>query len=105
MGCILLNTLVMALVWFDEPHELSQANEFLNYIFSAIFTLEAIIKLVAQKKMYFKDSWNIFDFTIVIFTLAILLLKALSINVQFGSGATILRALRIGRILRLIKQA
>ena len=55
--------------------------------------------------MYFRDSWNIFDFTIVVFTLAILLLKIASVNVQFGSGATILRALRIGRIVRLIKQA
>ena len=55
--------------------------------------------------MYFRDSWNIFDFTIVVFTLALLLLKIASVNVQFGSGATILRALRIGRIVRLIKQA
>ena len=78
-------------------------SEILNYVFAGIFTLEAIIKLIAQKKMYFSDSWNIFDFTIVIFTLLILLLKVLSIPVQFGSGATILRALRIGRILRLIK--
>ena len=95
----------MALVWFDEPKELSGIIETLNYIFAGIFTLEAIIKIIALKTSYFKDSWNIFDFTIVVFTLVILLLKVMSVNIQFGSGATILRALRIGRILRLIKQA
>ena len=105
MGCIMLNTIVMALVWFDEPEELPSVIEILNYVFAGIFTLEALIKLIAMKRMYFRDSWNIFDFTIVVFTLVILTLKVLQIDVQFGSGATILRALRIGRILRLIKQA
>ena len=105
MAFILLNTLVMAFVWFDEPEELPKVIEIVNYVFTGIFTLEAIIKLIALKSMYFRDNWNIFDFTIVVFTLAVLALKVFSVDVQFGAGATILRALRIGRILRLIKQA
>ena len=75
----------------------------MNYIFMIIFTLEALIKLVALKRGYFSDSWNIFDFTIVALTLIMLGLKTTSINVQLGNGPMILRALRIGRILRLIK--
>lgn len=70
-----------------------------------VFTLEAIIKLIAFKKYYFHDSWNIFDFTIVAFTLIMLFLQSVDIKVPFGNGPTILRALRIGRILRLIKRA
>ena len=70
-----------------------------------IFSLEAFIKIIALKKAYFRDSWNIFDFTIVFFTSVILILKFAQFPVQFGSGPTILRVLRIGRILRLIKQA
>jgi hypothetical protein len=31
-----------------------------------IFTIEAIIKLAALKCAYFKDSWNCFDFVVVI---------------------------------------
>lgn len=81
MACILLNTAVMALIWFDEPKELSQVIEVFNYVFMGIFTIEAIIKIIALKKLYFKDSWNIFDFTIVAFTLLILLLKLASIPV------------------------
>ena len=75
MLCILLNTIVMALVWFDEPEFLHDIAEILNYSFTSIFTLEAIIKIVALKKSYFRDAWNIFDFTIVMLTLCVLILK------------------------------
>ena len=71
----------------------------------SIFTIEACIKLVAMKSLYFSDSWNNFDFTIVALTLIILGLKMAGIKVPFGNGPMILRALRIGRILRLIKKA
>ncbi len=43
--------------------------EFLNYMFAIIFTLEAIVKILAYDKMYFIDGWNIFDFVIVIGTI------------------------------------
>ena len=105
MLCILLNTIVMALVWFDEAEILHDIAEILNYSFTSIFTLEAIIKIGALKKAYFRDAWNIFDFTIVMLTLCVLTLKMAQVPVDVGAGPTILRALRIGRILRLIKQA
>ena len=78
--------------------------EILNYVFMFIFTMEAIMKIIALKTLYFKDSWNIFDFTIVVLTLLILMLKAASIDVGLGNGPIVLRTLRIGRIFRLIKQ-
>ena len=105
MFCILLNTVIMAMHWFDEPTQLLSVIEVFNYVFMVVFTMEAIIKLIALKKSYFQDSWNIFDFTIVCFTLFMLLLKMLNVEVPFGNGPTVLRALRIGRILRLIKRA
>ena len=69
-----------------------------------IFTFEAIIKLIAMKKAYFSDSWNIFDFVIVFFTLIVLFLKLIGVNLGIGSLGLIMRALRIGRILRLLKR-
>lgn len=74
MGCIMCNTVVMALIWFDEPEALPDTIQIINYIFLTIFTVEAIIKIIALKKDYFKDTWNKFDFTIVVFTLIILLM-------------------------------
>ena len=43
--------------------------EMLNYIFAGIFTIEAIIKIVALGRFYFKDNWNLFDLVVVIVTL------------------------------------
>ncbi len=38
----------------------------LNYIFSFIFILETVLKLIGLGfKEYFKDKWNRFDFIIV----------------------------------------
>ena len=77
----------------------------LNIAFNAIFTIEAIIKIVALRSRYFKDTWNVFDFTIVALTYVFLVLSKTNVIEGFGSTTTILRALRIGRVLRLIKKA
>jgi len=53
--------------------------------------------------MYFKDGWNIFDFVIVLGTLAGTIMNYSS-SVQAGSQFTIVRSFRIGRIFRLIKR-
>ena len=42
---------------------------YLNFIFTGIFILEAIVRLIALRFDYFKQGWNIFDFTIVIFSI------------------------------------
>src|SRR3569832_60223 len=41
--------------------------DFLNLVFTSIFAIECVLKLIALKpKNYFGDSWNVFDFVIVI---------------------------------------
>ena len=45
---ILLNTVVLALKWYEEPNWVTIKCEQLNYVFTGIFTLEAIIKIVAM---------------------------------------------------------
>ena len=70
----------------------------------AIFTVEAIVKLIAQRLLYFKDSWNVFDFTVVALTIVILIINWAGIGEQLEIMGTILRTLRIGRVFRLIKK-
>jgi len=36
--------------------------EILNYFFSIIFNIEAVLKLIGIGFHYFKNSWNRFDF-------------------------------------------
>jgi len=43
-----------------------------------IFTVEALIKIIAMKRNYFRDSWNIFDFIIVLGSILILIISLIS---------------------------
>ena len=75
----------------------------INYFFMGVFTIEAIIKVYALRKNYFKTAWNIFDFTVVVGTLVILIIGFLNLG-EFGVQSTILRSLRIGRVMRLLRK-
>ena len=110
MGCIIANTIVLAVKWYMMPGYVITVVEILNYVFMIIFTIEAIIKLIAMRSKYFKDGWNIFDFTVVVLTAVILGFTwgGPYIGVEVGNlgvTSTILRSLRIGRIFRLVKKA
>ena len=70
-----------------------------------IFTIEAIIKIIAMRSKYFRDNWNNFDFTVVVLTLLILGIGLFGIGGNLGVTSTILRSLRIGRVFRMVKRA
>jgi len=54
MLCIILNTAALAVDWFNSPIKVDNLMEDINIGFAAIFTIEAIIKLLALgPKEYF----------------------------------------------------
>lgn len=59
-----------------------------------IFAVEITLKLYANGLKFFKNGWNIFDFTIVLISL-----------IPATGSLSVLRALRVLRILRLLKMA
>ena len=67
-GCIIANTICMAMV----HHRMSDSFELnltiLNYFFAVIFNLEMFLKLLSMGKHYFTSYWNRFDFFIVVGT-------------------------------------
>ncbi|MDP6892952.1 MAG: ion transporter [Verrucomicrobiota bacterium] len=68
----------------------------LDSIILVIFILEIIVKIVAQGRQplnYFKDSWNIFDFSIV----AVCLLP-----IDSNDFVAVLRLARVLRVLKLV---
>ena len=82
---------------FAERHETVLG--FLDSFVLAIFTIEAAIKIAAERDKplnYFRNPWNLFDFAIVA---VCLLAPLLPID---GSFLPILRLARILRVLRLI---
>ena len=69
----------------------------------AIFIFEAAFKLIAMKFLYFKDPWNVFDFVVIVATILVLILAAVS-PINLSSQATIIRILRILRVLKIVKR-
>ena len=72
----------------------------INYICTGIFVVEAIIKLIAFDKKYFREGWNVFDFVVVIGSLIFLLP---TFKKKKGI-VTIIRAFRITRVVKLFKR-
>jgi voltage-gated sodium channel len=93
IGLILLNSITIGFETSEKV--MSSVGETLliiDKIILAIFILEITLKLYAYGISFFKSGWNVFDFSIV----------AIALLPTSGSLA-ILRALRIFRSLRLIK--
>uniref|UniRef100_A0A7S3G720 Ion transport domain-containing protein n=1 Tax=Palpitomonas bilix TaxID=652834 RepID=A0A7S3G720_9EUKA len=107
MICIVLNIILMSLSFYDESCEWKTVQEVLNFVFTIIFTFEAIFKLIAYGvKGYFREGWNRFDFFIVVGS-AVDMGMTLGFNSTLacdpGEGAvdtSILRLFRIQRLLR-----
>lgn len=66
LGAILINTLSMGVEHHDQPAELTMVVEYSNYLFTSIFFVEMILKLVADGIFnYIKNAYNVFDGAIV----------------------------------------
>jgi hypothetical protein len=65
---IAINTLILSLNWFLIDPKLESGFEIVNNVFTAFFTFEALIKILANGRLYFKENWNLFDFFVLFFT-------------------------------------
>lgn len=63
----------------------------IDIIIISLFTLEALLKIIVYKAKYFKNWWNLFDFTVVVISL-----------IPTSGPFEILRIFRVFRLLRLI---
>jgi len=104
MGCILSNTITMATQHKTQSDGFTLFLSIADYWFCGIFTLEAALKLFVFQKKYFEESWNRFDFLIVLLT-DVSLVVELSTGSSIGPIAQVVRSVRVGRILRLINGA
>ncbi|XP_053110951.1 voltage-dependent L-type calcium channel subunit alpha-1C isoform X6 [Hemicordylus capensis] len=64
---ILLNTICLAMQHYGQSCIFKEAMNILNMLFTGLFTVEMVLKLIAFKpKHYFCDAWNTFDALIVV---------------------------------------
>lgn len=80
----------------------------INLVFTGVFFVEAVLKLIAFGKTYFYIGWNKFDFFIVVSSIGEILLSVVSSGnsasfLKFAPQiARVLRVFRISRVLRLV---
>lgn len=64
---ILINTLSMGIEYHDQPNELTAIVETSNIVFSGIFAVEMLLKVIAEGPFgYIANGFNVFDGVIVI---------------------------------------
>lgn len=64
---ILINTLSMGIEYHNQPEELTAIVEMSNIVFSVIFGIEMLLKIVAEGPFkYISNGFNVFDGIIVI---------------------------------------
>ncbi|MGH0189211.1 UNVERIFIED_CONTAM: hypothetical protein FKN15_034181 [Acipenser sinensis] len=99
---ILLNTICLGMQHCDQSDEINYISDIFNLIFTVLFTLEAVLKLMAFKaKGYFGDPWNVFDFLIVIGSVIDVIVS--EIDQAEDSGRISITFFRLFRVMRLVK--
>lgn len=70
VAVICLNILCMAVESDDQSMLAVEVLYFLHFSFLIIFLLEFVIKVIALRKHYFQDYWNVADFIILVTCIA-----------------------------------
>uniref|UniRef100_A0A8C2U9G6 Voltage-dependent L-type calcium channel subunit alpha n=1 Tax=Coturnix japonica TaxID=93934 RepID=A0A8C2U9G6_COTJA len=111
---ILLNTICLAMQHYGQSCMFKEAMNILNMLFTGLFTVEMVLKLIAFKpKGYFSDPWNVFDFLIVIGSIIDVILSETNVtiiecipppkaNAEENSRISI-TFFRLFRVMRLVK--
>jgi len=95
ISVIIASALYAGVSSYDIPSQYVYLLEFFDYAITIFFTIEILIRMIAERSLikFFKDGWNIFDFIIVTISL---------IPVGGSESVFVARLLRIVRILRII---
>jgi hypothetical protein len=102
MGLLLLNIAMMPFQTYKASKVQTQFLDFVNFIFSVLFALEALAKIYALYPLqYFESRWNKFDFLIAIISYVDLLVGFQNVALQsLHSEDSLFRAFRLVRVLR-----
>ncbi|XP_055748789.1 voltage-dependent L-type calcium channel subunit alpha-1D-like isoform X4 [Salvelinus fontinalis] len=99
---IILNTLCLAIQHYGQSHQFNYAMDVLNMVFTGVFTVEMILKLIAfRPRGYFGDAWNVFDALVVIGSVVDIILSQVD-NTEDSARISI-TFFRLFRVMRLVK--
>uniref|UniRef100_A0A672FY67 Voltage-dependent L-type calcium channel subunit alpha n=1 Tax=Salarias fasciatus TaxID=181472 RepID=A0A672FY67_SALFA len=99
---IMLNTLCLAVQHYGQSALFNYVMDILNMVFTAVFTVEMVLKLIAFKpRGYFGDAWNVFDALVVIGSIVDIVLSEID-NTEDSARISI-TFFRLFRVMRLVK--
>ncbi|KAG8002693.1 Dihydropyridine-sensitive L-type skeletal muscle calcium channel subunit alpha-1 [Nibea albiflora] len=112
---IMLNTLCLGMQHCNQSDHVTKLSDMLNLIFTVLFTVEMILKLMAFKaRGYFGDPWNVFDFIIVIGSVVDVILsevdetnpmQAIAASENASVSITFFRLFRVMRLVKLLNRS
>eukprot|EP00818_Percolomonas_sp_WS_P004657 CAMPEP_0117436504 /NCGR_PEP_ID=MMETSP0759-20121206/1040_1 /TAXON_ID=63605 /ORGANISM="Percolomonas cosmopolitus, Strain WS" /LENGTH=1762 /DNA_ID=CAMNT_0005228103 /DNA_START=105 /DNA_END=5393 /DNA_ORIENTATION=- len=99
---IVINIIFMAIEHDHMSPTLSAVLSYANIVFTFIFTVEAVLKLIGLGILqYFTDGWNLFDGFVVLLSIFGIVMNYLDTGI--GLNPTILRVFRVFRIFRILR--
>jgi len=78
---LIINTIIIIAMQFNLSEEWMFWLEFLDNITLIFYTMEVVVKILGfGVEKYFEDSWNVFDFLMVIISFATIGVSSLLFN-------------------------
>ncbi|XP_043790226.1 voltage-dependent T-type calcium channel subunit alpha-1G isoform X2 [Apis laboriosa] len=100
---ILINTLSMGIEYHNQPEQLTIVVEVSNIVFSAVFAVEMLFKIIAEGPFgYISNGFNVFDGVVVVLSV-VEICQAFVEERGGSSGLSVLRTFRLLRILKLVR--
>jgi hypothetical protein len=108
MGVIISNMIFMFLDFHDPEYpnmkDIRTASCVANMTFLIIYIIEMVLKFAGLGiQQYFKDSWNKFDFTLVVLSLIDVDTCSDAPTNDFPLPASVIRVLRLFRVVRILR--
>uniref|UniRef100_A0A8D3DIM2 Voltage-dependent L-type calcium channel subunit alpha n=1 Tax=Scophthalmus maximus TaxID=52904 RepID=A0A8D3DIM2_SCOMX len=114
---ILLNTVTLAVQHYEQSKTFSHIMDILNMVFTGLFTVEMLLKLLALRLRvrksgkpthYFVDAWNSFDALIVVGSVVDIVVTEFSVSdetcdIGEDSSRVSITFFRLFRVMRLVK--
>uniref|UniRef100_A0A8C2KDH3 Voltage-dependent L-type calcium channel subunit alpha n=1 Tax=Cyprinus carpio TaxID=7962 RepID=A0A8C2KDH3_CYPCA len=111
---ILLNTICLAIQHYGQSELFNYVMDILNMVFTAVFTVEMVLKLIAFKpRHYFTDAWNTFDALIVVGSVVDIAITEVNVSTTVftfpslenteDSARISITFFRLFRVMRLVK--
>lgn len=105
IGCIVLNSIALALEHHDMEDELRYVLDVTEYVFAAVFLVEMVLKLITCGGLcgYLSVSQNVFDGAIVMTSIVSLMQPIFVDESSADSGSASLSAVSALRVFRLFR--